>query len=158
MRRLLAAAAALVVVAVAAGLVLVLRGPGPEDVVEDYLAAYWRGDGRTQCAMSTEQWRHYLYEGQPFADCDEYARAARKAAKGGPLGRFRDDTRVSVRVEEVSEGDGKARVAYVVELDYRGEDRAGFNALVQGGGGVDRGTVELVDDAGEWRVAGVDAG
>jgi hypothetical protein len=145
--------------AVAAGiLVLALRGPGPEDVAAQALAATWEGDPRTECELATEQWRRYLYEGHPFANSAQFAKAAAEAGEDNPFAPFRDDTDIEVTVEPVSEGDGKARVAYVVELDYRGDDRVAFDDLWAGGGPVDRGTVELVEVDGEWRVAGVDAG
>nr|WP_278260074.1 putative zinc-binding metallopeptidase [Nocardioides convexus] len=51
-RRTTLVVVAVVVLAVAAGvtgLVLALRGPGPDDVAEDYLRAQWDGDARTEC-------------------------------------------------------------------------------------------------------------
>ena len=157
-RTLLALAALLVVVAVVASVVVLLRGPAPEDVAEDYLRASWDGAWRTECSLATEQWRDYLYEGEPYADCAAYAEAAAARAETSALAPYRGDTDVVVTVEPFSEGDGRARVTYDVELRYHGDDHAGFDAIWQGAGPHDRGTVELVEVDGEWRVAGVDAG
>ncbi len=161
-RRTVLAIAVAVVLAVAGGamaLVLSLRGPGPEEVAEDYLRAQWSGDWRTQCDLATLAWRDAdLYGGHPFADCAAYADTAEEANADNPFLSFADDTDVEVTVTTLNDADGRARVEYVVELRYRGDDRSGFDALWQGGGAYDRGTVELVEDDGEWRVAGVDAG
>lgn len=157
-----ALAVGVVVLAVAAGvvaLVLALRGPGPADVAEDYLRAQWRGDWHTQCDLATAQWRDaQLYGGHPFADCAEYADTAEQAGSDNPFLAFADDTDVRVTVEVLNDDDGRARVEYLVELDYHGADRAGFDELWQGAGSYDRGTVELLEVEGDWRIAGVDAG
>lgn len=157
-RTVIASAALVAVVAAVASLVVLLRGPGPEDVAEDYLRASWEGAWRTECALATEQWRTYLYEGEPYADCAAYAEAAAATAESSALAPYRGDTDVVVTVELFSQGDGRARVTYDVELRYHGEDRDGFDAIWQGAGPHDRGTVELVEVDGDWRVAGVDAG
>lgn len=157
-RTAIAAAALVVVVAAVASLVVLLRGPGPEDVAEDYLRASWEGAWRTECALATEQWRTYLYEGEPYADCAAYAEAAAATAESSALAPYRGDTDVVVTVEPFSQGDGRARVSYDVELRYHGDDQDGFDAIWQGAGPHDRGTVELVEVDGDWRVAGVDAG
>lgn len=159
-RRVVAVLAGVVAPVLLAGVTFVLlqRGEGPEDVAEDYLAASWQGAWRTECELATEEWRRYLFEGFPFADCQAYAVSAENANGTGGFADFADDTDLAVSVETLREGDGTARVAYLIEFDYRGEDRAGFDELWQGGGAVDRGTVELVEVDGEWRVAGVDAG
>lgn len=157
-RTVLASAALLVVVAVVASVVVLLRGPTPEDVAEDYLRASWDGAWRTECALATEQWRTYLYEGEPYADCAAFAKAAAATAESSAFAPYRGDTDVVVTVEPFSQDDGRARVSYDVELRYHGADRAGFDAIWQGAGPHDRGTVELVEVDGAWRVAGVDAG
>lgn len=141
------------------GLVLSLRGSGPEQVAEDYLRAQWTADWRAECDLATREWRDAeLYGGHPFADCASYAEAAQEANADNPYLSFADDTDVEVTVRSLNDGDGRARVEYVVELRYHGEDPSGFDELWQGGGSYDRGTVELVELDGDWRVAGVDAG
>ena len=170
-RRRLLLGAVVALVLVAAGVtaaVLLTRGTPPEDVATDYLEATWRGDGRTECDLATDEWRHYLYNGFPFPDCASYAEAAARVADerrepepGRPppgFAAFADDTDVRIDTVTRSEGDGVARIEYVIELRYHGTDRAGFDALWQGGGAVDRGTMELREVDGRWRVAGVDAG
>lgn len=157
-RVLLAGAALLTVLVVAVAAVLLLRGNGPEDVAEDYLRATWTSDPATECELATDQWRHYLYEGEPYADCAAFAKAAGEAREKSVYERFRADTDVTVTVESVSQGDGRARVAYQVDLLYHGKDQAGFDELWQGGGPRDRGTIELVEVDATWRIAGVDAG
>lgn len=160
-RTVLAVGAALVLALVggAVALVLALRGAGPEGVAEDYLRAQWTGDWRAECDLATLEWRDAdLYGGHPFADCGAYADAAEEAHADNPFLAFADDTDVEVTVETVNDDDGRARVEYVVEFRYHGEDRSGFDELWQGGGAYDRGTVELVEVDGDWRVAGVDAG
>lgn len=178
-RRLLAAVVALaVVVAGAAGALWWLRrGDPPADVATAYLRAQWEGDARTQCATSAPPWQHVLFNGYPFADCAAFARAAAKAeeadsldagggagdggAPGVPLAdfpRYRADTRVSVDVVEESADDDRARISYLVRLTYAGPDRAGFDALWQGGPAQDRGSIEMVRVDGAWRVGGVDRG
>lgn len=159
MRRTLIAGTGLLLAAIVALVVLVAgRGDGPQDVAADYLAASWEGDWRTECDLASEEWRRYLYEGHPFADCAAYAESAEAALSEGGFADYADDTDVNVSVETRGDDDGRARVAYVIEFRYHGDDRAGFDALWQGGGAVDRGTIELVEVDGEWRVAGVDAG
>jgi hypothetical protein len=161
-RRTLLAVGGLVVLALVGGvvaLVLALRGPGPEEVTEDYLRAQWSGDWRAECDLATLAWRDAeLYAGHPFADCASFADAAREANAANPFLPFVDDTDVEVSVETVNEDDGRARVEYVVEFRYHGDDRAAFDELWRGGGAYDRGTVELAQVDGDWRVAGVDAG
>lgn len=161
-RRTVLAIAVAVVLAGAGGavaLVLSLRGPGPEEVAEDYLRAQWSGDWRAQCDLATLAWRDAdLYGGHPFADCAAYADAAEEANADNPFLSFADDTDVEVTATTLNDADGRARVEYLVELRYHGDDRSGFDELWQGGGAYDRGTVELVEADGEWRVAGVDAG
>ncbi|WP_370240707.1 hypothetical protein [Aeromicrobium sp.] len=167
------------VVAVAAAVVLIAAGAlwwwqrdTPAEAAQRYLRAQWSGQWVEQCDLATLSWRQVIYNGYPFADCDAYAAAARKADRADAAGAsspsagapstlagfaaYRADTEVDVRVEELSSGDGRARIAYVVALQYRGDDRAGFDALWQGAPAEDRGTVEMVDDEG-WRVAGVDS-
>lgn len=161
-RRTVVAIAAVVVLALAGvvvALVLALRGPAPEAVAEDYLRAQWSGDWRAECDLATREWRDAeLYGGHPFADCAAYADAAEDANADNPFLSFADDTDIEVTVQTLNDEDGRARVEYVVELRYHGDDQSGFDELWQGGGAYDRGTVELVDVDGEWRVAGVDAG
>ncbi|QSR28247.1 hypothetical protein CFH99_21730 [Nocardioides aromaticivorans] len=161
-RRTVLGVAALVVLALAGGvvaLVLALRGSGPEAVAQDYLRAQWSGDWRAECDLATLEWRDAeLYGGHPFADCAAYADAAKEASTDNPFLPYADDTDVEVTVQALNEEDGRARVEYVVELRYHGEDQSGFDELWQGGGAYDRGTVELVEVDGDWRVAGVDAG
>lgn len=161
-RRTVLAIAVVVVLALAAGaaaLVLALRGGGPEQVAEDYLRAQWTGDWRTECDLATLEWRDAdLYGGHPFADCAAYADAAKEANADNPFLSYADDTDVDVTVQTLNDADGRARIEYVVEFRYHGDDPSGFDGLWQGGGAYDRGTVELVEVDGEWRVAGVDAG
>lgn len=161
-RRSAVAIAVVVALALAAGaaaLALALRGADPDQVAEDYLRAQWTADWATQCDLATPAWRDAdLYGGHPFADCATYAETAREANGDNPYLAFVDDTDVEVTVQTLNDADGRARVEYVVELDYRGDDRSGFDELWQGAGAYDRGTIELVDVDGEWRVAGVDAG
>lgn len=161
-RRTVLAVAVVVVLALAGGavaLVLALRGAGPEQVAEDYLRAQWSGDWRSECDLATLEWRDAeLYGGHPFADCASYADAAKDANDDNPFLSFADDTDVEVTVTTLNDGDGRARIAYVIEFRYHGEDQSGFDELWQGGGAYDRGTVELVEVDGDWRVAGVDAG
>lgn len=155
----IAVVAVLAVVGGAVALVLSLRGPGPEEVAEDYLRAQWSGDWRTQCDLATLAWRDAdLYGGHPFADCAAYADAAKDANADNPFLSFADDTDVQVTVTTLNDADGRARIGYVVEFRYDGDDPSGFDELWQGGGAYDRGTIELVEADGEWRVAGVDAG
>lgn len=166
-------AAAVAVVLVAAGALWWWQRDSPTDAAQRYLRAQWSGHWVEQCDLATLSWRQVIYNGYPFADCDAYARAARKAdredAAGAPpaqgsapsstlagFAAYRAETDVDVRVEELSSGDGRARIAYLVVLRYRGDDRSGFDALWQGAPPEDRGTVEMVDDGG-WRVAGVDS-
>ncbi|TNM50153.1 hypothetical protein FHP29_01070 [Nocardioides albidus] len=137
---------------------MLLRGPGPQGVAEDYLRASWTGRWRAMCEAATEQWRTYLFQGVPYADCAAYADADASAGRGSAFDPYREDTEITVSVEPFSEGDGRARVSYEVELRYHGADRAGFDAIWQGARPIDRGTVELVEVDGDWRVAGVDAG
>lgn len=148
-------AAALVAVGGAAAWVL-LRAEGPTEVAERYLAAGWRGDWAVQCDLAAEEWRRQLYEGHPFRDCEEFADTATEARADLPWTRYRADTEVVVTTEIFSEVGDRARVSYLIELHYRGDDRAGFEELLQGS--VDRGTVELVRRDHAWRVAGVDEG
>lgn len=160
-RRTALVVVAVVVLALAAGvtgLVLALRGPGPDDVAEDYLRAQWEGDARAECELASEQWQHFLYEGRPFADCAAFAAEKESTAGGTGFAKYARDTDIEVRVETAEDDGGKARVAYVVALRYHGADRAGFDALWQGGEPVDRGTVLLDEGDDGWRVAGVDAG
>lgn len=161
-RRTVLALGAGVLVLVVGGVValaLALRGDGPDQVAEDYLRAQWTADHRTQCDLATPAWRDAdLYGGHPFADCATYAEAAGKASEDDPFLPFVDDTDVDVTVQTLNDEDGRARVEYVVELVYHGEDRSGFDALWAGAGAYDRGTIELVEVDGDWRVAGVDAG
>lgn len=161
-RRTVLAVAVVVVLALVGGavaLVLSLRGPGPDEVAEDYLHAQWTADWRAECDLATREWRDSeLYGGHPFADCASYADAAEGASADNPFLPFADDTDVEVTVRTLNDDDGRARVEYVVELRYHGDDQAGFDELWQGGGAYDRGTVELVEVDGDWRVAGVDAG
>ena len=161
-RRTVVAIGVLVALALAGGvvaLVLVLRGPGPEAVAEDYLRAQWSGDWRTECDLATREWRDAeLYGGHPFADCADYADAAEQASADNPFLPYADDTDVEVTVQTLNDEDGRARVEYLLEFRYHGDDRSGFDELWQGGGAYDRGTVELVEVDGDWRVAGVDAG
>lgn len=156
-RTALVAGTVVVLVAVAAWFAL-LRGEGAEDVSEEYLAAIWEGDWTTECELATDQWRHVLFDGHPFANCADYAKAADKANRDGGFATFREDTEVTITVEEFSSEGDKARVGYVIEFSYDGDDQAGFDELWQGGGPVDRGTVELARVDGEWRIGGVDAG
>lgn len=146
-------------VAVVASVVL-LQGPGPEEVGEDYLDALWSEDWETQCALASEEWRRVLYEGHPFASCEQYGDAAEDAdardeADGVAMVEVSD---VRITVVELSEGDGKARVSYLVEFVREGGADAGSEGLGADGSGVDRGTIELVEVDGDWRIAGVDAG
>ncbi|KRB78574.1 hypothetical protein ASE01_04770 [Nocardioides sp. Root190] len=139
--------------------VLSLRAPGPAEVAEDYLASSWNGDWRTECDLATKEWRRAdLFAGYPFADCAAFADAAEEASGEGGFLDFADDTDIDITVQTVNDDDGRARVEYLIEFRYDGPDREGFDALWQGGGALDRGTVELVDVDGAWRVAGVDAG
>lgn len=155
---LLAAGSAVLAIVLVAAWLLVLRGASAEDVAEDYLAATWEGDWATECELAGEQWRNYLFDGYPFASCADYATAAVKADRDGGFDEFRADTDVTITVAKAGSGGGRARVGYVVEFAYHGDDRDGFDALWQGGGALDRGTIELVDVDGTWRVAGVDGG
>lgn len=155
---LVGAVVVLALVAGTVGLVLALRGPGPEDAAEDYLTAQWTGDARTQCDLATEQWQHVLFEGHPFPDCAAFASAAKEADGDDGFLAYADDTDLQVALQTTEAGDGQARVAYVLTFRYHGADRAGFDALWQGGDPVDRGTVLLAQVDGDWRVAGVDAG
>lgn len=156
-RRAVVVAAVLAVIAAVAGLFVVLRGDSAEDVAKDYLEALWSGDWETQCDLSSDEWRQYIYEGYPFASCEEYADASDRADElddadegdGEPLADVEVDN-VRITVTELSEVDGRARVSYLVEFDQQGG--------ASDGPGVDRGTVELVDVDGDWRVGGVDAG
>lgn len=132
------------------------RGPQPDAVAEDYLRAIWHHDAEHACELATDPWRHVLYNGRPYADCDAYASAARTTPDG--FAAFEPDTDIVVSTELINQGDDRARVSYVVELTYHGGDRAGFDALWQGGGATDRGTIELVDRDGQWRINGVAAG
>ncbi len=155
----LGAVVLLALVGGAVALVLALRGDGPDRVAEDYLRAQWQADWRTQCDLATPAWRDAdLYGGHPFADCATYAEAAEEANADNAFLPFAEDTDVDVTVRTLNDDDGRARVEYVVELDYHGEDRSEFDELWQGAGAYDRGTIELVEVDGEWRVAGVDAG
>lgn len=158
-RRTVVGVAALVVLtAVAVGVVLrLMRGEAPDEVAEDYLAATWHGDDAAACTLSAEPWRHVLFDGRPYADCATYAEAAGKERDDG-FAAFEPDTDIVVSTRLVNEDDDSARVDYVVELRYHGDDRAGFEALWRGGGATDRGTIELRKVDGEWRIAGVDAG
>lgn len=160
-RRTTLVVVAVVVLAVAAGvtgLVLALRGPGPDDVAEDYLRAQWDGDARTECELASQQWQHFLYEGRAFADCAAFAAEEKRTASEAGFARYADDTDIEITVRTAEDDGGKARVAYVVALRYHGADRAGFDALWQGGEPVDRGTVLLDEGDDGWQVAGVDAG
>lgn len=157
-RRTALVAAVLACLLAAAATFVLLRGESAEDVAEDYLVAIWEGDWITECDLATEQWRHVLFDGHPFASCSDYATAADKANRDGGFAEFRDDTDLTITVEQFNGQDDRARVGYVIEFGYDGDDQAGFDALWQGGGPVDRGTVELVRVGGDWRVAGVDAG
>lgn len=156
-RRIAVVAVVLALVAAVAGLFVVLRGASAEDVAEDYLDALWSGDWETQCDLSSDQWRQYIYEGYPFASCQEYADAADRADElddadevdGEAVADIEVDN-VRITVTELSKVDGRARVSYLVEFDQQGGE--------SDGPGVDRGTVELVDVDGHWRVGGVDAG
>ncbi|HWJ08363.1 MAG TPA: hypothetical protein VNS46_03245 [Nocardioides sp.] len=158
-RTLLAVGVVVALVGAALALVLALRGPGPEDVAEDYLRAQWSGDWRVECDLATLAWRDAeLYGGHPFADCAAFADAAEEANADNPFLSFADDTDLEVSVETLNDDDGRARVEYLVEFRYHGDDQAGFDQLWQGGGAYDRGTIELTEVEGAWRVAGVDAG
>ncbi|MCX6399118.1 MAG: hypothetical protein NTX33_04200 [Propionibacteriales bacterium] len=156
-RRIIVAAVVLAVLAAAAGLFVVLRGDSAEEVAKEYLDALWSGDWEAQCDLSSEKWRQYIYEGYPFASCAEYADASDRADRldaadevdGEPVADVEVDN-VRITVTELSEVDGRARVSYLVEFDQQGGE--------SDGPGVDRGTVELVDVDGDWRVGGVDAG
>lgn len=158
-RRLLLVAATLLLVAgVVTAAVLLLRKDAPSDVAERYLRASWDRGWRTECELATDQWRDYLYGGVPYADCTAFAKASRTTAKESPFEPFRKDTTIDIAVQPFSEGDGKARVTYVVELRYHGDYRSAFDAVWQGAGARDRGTIELVETDGGWRIAGVDEG
>lgn len=165
-RALLLALAAAALVALLVGAVLALSGPGPEEVAEDYLEASWTGDWRTECDLATEEWRRAeLFAGHPFADCAAFAAASREATRGtseetgdGGFLEYADDTDIAITVQTVNDDDGRARIEYLIEFEYDGPDPEGFDALWQGGGPVDRGTVELAEVDGDWRIAGVDAG
>lgn len=148
---------ALAVVGGAVVLVLASRGPGPDEVAEEFLTAQWTGDWETQCDLATEEWRHILFEGHPFADCASFAASAQEANADNPYLRYAGDTDVAVSVEVRSDEDDQARIEYLVELTYRGDDRTGFDELWQGGGAIDRGSVQLARVDGDWRVAAVDA-
>ena len=107
---LYAVVAVLAVVGGAVALVLSLRGPGPEEVAEDYLRAQWSGDWRTQCDLATLAWRDAdLYGGHPFADCAAYADAAKDANADNPFLSYADDTDVQVTVTTLNDADGRAR-------------------------------------------------
>lgn len=147
---------AVAVVGGAVALVLANRGPGPDEVAEEFLTAQWTGDWTTECELATEDWQHVLFEGHPFADCDAFADSAAKANADNPFLDYVDDTDVDVSVQVRSDEDDVARVEYVVEFRYHGEDRTGFDALWQGGSAADRGTLQLARVDGDWRVAAVD--
>jgi len=148
-----------VLTALAVGAVLwLMRGEAPDEVAEDYLAATWHGDDEAACDLSAASWRHVLYNGRPYADCAAYAEEAGKERDDDGFAAFEPDTDVVVSTRILNEDDESVRVDYVVELRYHGDDRAGFDALWQGGGATDRGTIELRKVDGEWRIAGVDAG
>lgn len=160
-RTALLGAGVLVLVAAVVAAVLLLRGPGPEEVAEDYLAALWSGEAETRCELATEEWRRFLYEGYPFGSCQQFADAADDAAERDEAdGVVVVETEADVRITvvELSKGDGRARVSYLVEFVREGGTGAGSEGLGTDGAGVDRGTIELAEVDGDWRVAGVDAG
>lgn len=159
-RTALLGAGLLALVAAVLAAVVLLRGPGPEEVGEDYLDALWTGDGETQCALSSEEWRRVLYEGHPFASCEQYGAAAadadaRDEADGVAEVEVSD---VRITVVELSEGDGRARVSYLVEFVRVDGSADGSAGPAADASGADRGTIELVEVDGDWRIAGVDAG
>lgn len=159
-RTALLGAGLLALVAAVVAAVVLLRGPGPEEVGEDYLDALWSGDWETQCALSSEEWRRVLYEGYPFASCEQYGAAAddadaRDEADGVVKVEVSD---VRITVVELGEGDGRARVSYLVEFVREGGAADGSAEPGADAPGADRGTIELVEVDGDWRIAGVDAG
>ena len=149
-RTAVVAIVAALLLAVAGACVLLLRGEGAEDVAEDYLDAVWSGDWETQCELASEQWRPVIFEGYPFGTCEQYREASEKAedADAGDGVVTVDADKFTITVVELSEGDGRARVSYLVE--YEGADSEDT--------GLERGTIELVEVDGNWRVAGVAVG
>lgn len=147
-RTALAAAAVAILLAVAAWFVL-LRGESAEDVAEDYLDALWSGNWEAQCELASQEWRRVIFEGYPFATCQQYGEASDKAEAAderdgvGDVVVAVDVEDFTITVVELSQGDGRARVSYLVEYDSSG---------------VERGTIELVEVDGDWRIAGVAIG
>lgn len=151
-RRVAVVGVVLALVAAVAAAFVLLRGDSAEDVAQEYLDALWSGEWETQCELSSEQWQHYLFEGYPFSSCEQYGSAAEKAEEADEAegDRTVEVSDVQITVTERSEGDGEARVSYLVEFEQQGGE--------SDGSGVDRGTIELVEVDGDWRVGGVDAG